>query len=98
MTVGIEPLVWTAGALLVLTTLAFVGATVLPPFLLHEGRSKPQRHSGANVTNGRVFCRVNGSDIDLDQCLGCPHLRVFDGRGSFIVCDGRATPAIAVDL
>ena len=98
MTIGVEPLVWTAGALLVLTTLAFVGATLLPPFLLHEGWSKPQRDSGSNVTNGRVFCQISRSDIDLDQCLGCTHLRVFDGRVSFIVCDGRATPAIAVDL
>lgn len=98
MTIGIEPLVWTATALLALTTLALVGATLLAPFLLHEGRSKPQRDSRSNVTNGRVFCRINRADVDLDECLGCPHLRVFDGRGSFIVCDGRATPAIAVDL
>jgi hypothetical protein len=50
------------------------------------------------VTNGRVSCRVQGVDIDVDECVGCPHLRVMDGRGSFIVCDGRAAAAITLEL
>ena len=73
-----------------MTTLAFAGATLLPPFLLHESWSTRPRDRRSTVTNGRVFCRVDHAEIDLDQCVGCPHLRLFDGRGSFIVCDGRA--------
>jgi hypothetical protein len=96
MTVGIEPIVWTAATLLVLAVLAFV-AELLPPFLLHESRSVPVPADHSIVANGRVFCRVQRADIDVDECVGCPHLRVMDGRGTFVVCDGRAAAAIAFD-
>ncbi len=90
MTVGIEPIVWATVAILGIAALAFVGAELLPPFLLHEPRPTGPRADRSFVENGRVFCRVQRADIDVDACVGCPHLRVMDGRGSFIVCDGRA--------
>jgi hypothetical protein len=98
MTVGIEPIIWTAAALLGLVTLAFVGVELLPSFLFHEPRPTHRRDGRSLVTNGRVSCRVQGVDIDVDECVGCPHLRVMDGRGSFIVCDGRAAAAITLEL
>lgn len=94
MTVGTELIVWTATALLVVVTVAFIGAELLPSFLFHEQRSSYLSADRANVTTGRVFCRVQRADLDVDQCVGCPHLRVMDGRGAFIVCDGRAAAAI----
>lgn len=94
MTVGTELVVWTATALLVIVAVAFIGAELLPPSLFREQRSSDRSADRANVTTGRVFCRVQRADIDVDQCVGCPHLRVMDGRGAFIVCDGRAAAAI----
>jgi hypothetical protein len=98
MTVGTELIVWTAAALLGLVTVALVGAELLPSFLFHEPRPTDRREGRSLVTNGRVSCRVQRADIDLDACVGCPHLRVLDGRGSFIVCDGRAAAAITLEL
>jgi len=98
MTIGIEPIVWTAAALLGLVTLAFVGAVLLPSFLFHESRSTHPRTARSLVTNGRVFCRVQDAYIDIDNCIGCPHLRALDGRGLYIVCDGRAAAAITFEL
>ena len=97
MTVETLPIVWIAAALLALVTLAFVGAELLPSLLFHEPRSTHPRTARSLVTNGRVFCRVQDADIDFDNCIGCPHLRVLDGRGSYIVCDGRAA-AITLEL
>lgn len=98
MTVGMEPIVWMAAALLALVTLAFVGVELLPSFLFREPRSTHPRAGRSLVTNGRVSCRVHGIDIDLDECVGCPHLRVLDARRSFIVCDGHAAAAITPEL
>jgi hypothetical protein len=98
MTVGTELIVWTAAALLIVVTVAFVGAELLPSFLFHEPRPTHRREGRSLVANGRVFCRVQRTDIDLDACVGCPHLRVMDGRGSFIVCDGRAASAKTLEL
>jgi len=98
MTDGIEPIVWTAGALLGLVTLVFAGASFLPSILFHEQRTKHPRDGRSFVTNGRVFCRVQDADIGIDQCVGCKHLRVLDGRGSYIVCDGRAAAAVSLEL
>jgi hypothetical protein len=97
MTGGIEPILWTATALLCLAAAAYVVATLLPPFLFHEPGSTRSVADRSLVAGGRVFCRLQGSDVDLDECVGCPHLRVMDGRASFIVCDGRAAAAIAFD-
>lgn len=93
MTVETLPIVWIAAALLGLVALAFVGAELLPSLLFHEPRSTHPRTARSLVANGRVFCRIQGADIDVDNCIGCPHLRVMDGRASYIVCDGRAAAA-----
>jgi hypothetical protein len=97
MPVETLPIVWMAVVLLGLVALAFVGAELVPSFLFHESRST-KRAGRSRVTNGRVFCRVQDADIDFDNCIGCPHLRVMDGRGSYIVCDGRAAAAITLEL
>jgi len=89
MTVDFEPIVWAVAAILGIGTLVLIGADLLPPFLLHEPRPTTNVDRSI-VENGRVFCRVQRADIDVDACVGCPHLRVMEGRGSFIVCDGRA--------
>ena len=98
MTLGIEPLVWMAAALLGFVAVAFVVAELVPSFLFHDTRSIHRSTARSRVTNGRVFCRVQSADIDFDDCIGCPHLRVMDGRGSYIVCDGRAAAAISLEL
>jgi len=81
--------VWTAGALLGLVTVAFLGAALVPPFVFHQRRLARVRASRSHVQNGRVFCRVERADIDVDLCVGCAHLRLLDGNGKFIVCDGQ---------
>lgn len=89
MTVGIEPIVWATVAILGIAAVAFVVQEFLPPFLLREPR-EAAAVDRSFVENGRVFCRVQDADIDVDACVGCAHLRVMDGRGMFIVCGGRA--------
>ena len=98
MTLGIGPLVWMAAALLGLVGVAFVVAELVPSLLFHDTRSIHPRTARSRVTNGRVFCRVQRADIDFDNCIGCTHLRVMDGRMSYIVCDGRAAVAINLEL
>lgn len=97
VTGGIEPIVWTASALLGLVAAAYVVGALLPHFPFHEPRSTRPHADRSYVAAGRVFCRVQRADVDLDECVGCPHLRVMDGRGSFIVCDGRAAAVITLD-
>jgi hypothetical protein len=97
MTDGVSIIVWTAGALLGLVAAAFAGAALVPAFVLHQRRSHP-RADRSVITAGRVFCRARRADIDVDTCVGCPHLRVMDGSGTFIVCDGRAAGNVSADL
>ncbi len=98
MTSGIEPIVWTAAALLGLVAAAYIGAALVPDLLFHQRWFTRRQNAGrSHVTDGRVFCRARRADIDVDECVGCPHLRVMDGSGSFIVCDGRAVAAVSID-
>jgi hypothetical protein len=97
MTDGIGIIVWTAGAVLGLVTVAFLGAALVPAFVFHQQRYAHVRANRSHVQNGRVFCRVEGADIDVDDCVGCAHLRLFDGSGKFIVCDGRRPAAVKGD-
>lgn len=97
MTDQIGMIVWTAGAVLGLVAAAFLGAALVPAFVLRERRYE---HVGANrsyVHGGRVFCRVERADIEVDACVGCTHLRLFDGSGKFIVCDGRRPATVNLD-
>jgi hypothetical protein len=97
MTDGIAIIVWSAGALLGLVTAAFLGAALVPAFVFHQRRRAHIGSDRSPVQNGRVFCRVERADIDVDQCVGCAHLRLFDGSGKFIVCDGRRPVTVNVD-
>jgi hypothetical protein len=98
VTDGISLLIWTAGALLGLVTAAFLGVALAPAFVFHRRPSFARRTDRSFIRDGRVFCRAQGSDIDVDACVGCAHLRELDGGGAFIVCDGRAAATISVDL
>ena len=97
MTDGIGIVVWTAAAVLGLVTAAFLGAGLVPAFLFHERRDADPGSNRSHVQNGRVFCRLERADIDVDECVGCAHLRLFDGRGKFIVCDGRIPATVNLD-
>ena len=97
MTDGIGIIVWTAGAVLGLVTAAFLGAALVPGFVFHQRRHADIGANRSHVQGGRVFCRVKGADIDVDDCVGCAHLRLFDGSGKFIVCDGRRPATVDLD-
>ena len=97
MTDGIGIIVWTASAVLGLVAVAFVGAALVPAFVFHRRRHADIASNRSNVQNGRVFCRLRRADIDVDECVGCAHLRLFDGRGKFIVCDGRIPATVNLD-
>jgi len=90
-------LVWTAAVLLALVAAAYLSAALLPALRFHQRRSMLARADRSYVTDGRVFCRVRRVDVDVNGCVGCAHLRVMDGRGSFIVCDGRAAASVSID-
>ncbi len=90
-------LVGTAAALLALVAAAYLSAALLPALRFHQRRSMLARADRSYVTGGRVFCRVQRADVDVKKCVGCPHLRVMDGRGSFIVCDGPAVASVSID-
>ena len=96
MTDGIGIIVWTAGAVLGLITTAFLGAALVPAFVFHQRRLARVTNRSA-VQAGRVFCRVQGADVDVDDCVGCTHLRLFDGSGKFIVCDGQRPATVNRD-
>jgi hypothetical protein len=96
MTDQIGIIVWTAAAVLGLVTAAFLGAA-LPGFLFRQRRHADIGANRSLVQGGRVFCRVRRADIDVDACAGCAHLRLFDGSGKFIVCDGRRPATVNVD-
>jgi len=51
----------------------------------------------SHVQDGRVFCRVERADIDVDDCIGCTHLRLLDGSGEYIVCDGQRPATVNSD-
>lgn len=97
MTDEIEIIIWAAGAVLGLVTAAFLGASLVPAFVLHQRRSAYVGSDRSHVEGGRVFCRVERADIDVDACVGCAHLRQFDGSGKFIVCDRRGTATVNRD-
>jgi hypothetical protein len=93
MNPDIEALVWAATVLLALVTVAFIGASLLRGFLFHQRSSPPLRGTRALVTNGRVFCPAESAEIELDRCIGCPHLRRFDARGSYVICAAPSRPS-----
>jgi hypothetical protein len=97
MTDGIAIIVWSAGALLGLVTAAFLGAALVPAFVFHQRRLARVRANRSHVQHGRVFCRVERADIDIDNCVGCAHLRLLDGSGKFIVCDGQMPATVNGD-
>jgi hypothetical protein len=98
MTTEMDVIAWAAAALLGLVAAAYVFAALLPPAIRsHQRRSMLARADRSYVRDGRVFCRVHRVDVDVDSCVGCPHLRVMDGRGSFIVCDGPAVASVPID-
>ena len=97
MTDGIAIIVWTAGALLGLVTAAFFGAALVPAFVFHQRRYAHITTNRSHVQDGRVFCRVEGADIDVDDCVGCAHLRLLDVSGKFIVCDGQRPATVNRD-
>ena len=97
MTDGIGIIVWTAGAVLGLVTAAFLGAALVPAFVFHQRRFAHVGPNRSHLEAGRVFCRVQGADIDVDACVGCAHLRQLDGSGKFIVCDGRRPATVNLD-
>ncbi len=97
MTSGMDLLVWTAAVLLALVAAAYLSAALLPALRFHQRRSMLARADRSYVADGRVFCRVRRADVAVDRCVGCPHLRVMDGRGSFIVCDGPAVASVSID-
>ena len=97
MTDSIGIIVWTAGAVLGLVTAAFLCAALVPAFVFHQRRYSQVNANRSHVQGGRVFCRVEGADIDVDNCLGCAHLRQLDGIGKFIVCDGRRPATVNLD-
>ncbi|MEA2661735.1 MAG: hypothetical protein QOH08_1307 [Chloroflexota bacterium] len=42
------------------------------------------------IDDGRVGCAVRGTDVELDECLGCAKLRrVVEHDPPFIVCTAR---------
>lgn len=93
-----DPVVWAAAALLGLVAATYVFAALLPPAIRsRQRRSMLARADRSYVTGGRVFCRVQRVDVDVDGCVGCPYLRVMDGTGAFIVCDGRAVASVSID-
>ena len=97
MTDGIGIIVWTAGAVLSLVAAAFFGAAIVPAFVFNQRRHADVGANRSHVQDGRVFCRVRQADIDVDDCVGCAHLRLFDGRGKFIVCDGWKPVTVNLD-
>ena len=94
---GIGIIVWTAGAVLGLVAVAFLGAALLPAFVLRQRRYVHVSADRSDVQGGRVFCRVQRADVDVDHCVGCAYLRQFDGSGKFIVCDGRRPATVSFD-
>ena len=41
------------------------------------------------LSGGHVYCRMRGTDLDVDECLSCPSLKELNDRTSppYIVCD-----------
>ena len=77
MTVGTELILWTATALLVVVTVAFIGAELLPSFLFHEQRSS---YPGADRTNViTLVLRGAFSRVVIGLILGLP-LAIGAGR------------------
>ena len=97
MTDQIGIIVWSAGAVLGLVTAAFLGAALVPGFVFHQRRHADIGANRSLIQDGRLFCRVRGADIAVDDCVGCAHLRLFDGSGKFIVCDGRRLATVNFD-
>jgi hypothetical protein len=97
MTDGLGVIVWTAGAVLTLVTAAFAGSALVPAFVFHQRRYARITANRCHVEDGRVFCRVERADIDVDDCVGCAHLRLLDGSGKFIVCDGQRPATVNRD-
>jgi hypothetical protein len=97
MTDEIGIIVWTASAVLGLVAVAFLGAALVPAFVFRQRSHAGIASNRSHVQDGRVFCRRQRADIDVDDCLGCAHLRLFDGRGKFIVCDGRIPATVNLD-
>ena len=53
----------------------------------------------AYVSGGHVYCRVTRTDMDIEKCFGCTHLRVLADEASppFIVCETQGTEPSAED-